>query len=204
VKWLRGALALGYPFLIFAGLQWLEPRTIAWCVGALFLLRWLTRLRLPTREEIARFGMPAALVGGVLLATALLNDALGLLLFPVAMNLTLLVVFGRTLREGPSLIESLARLKDQELSDEEMRHCWSFTAIWCVFFVLNSIACLALAVAAPTWLWTLYTGLLAYLLMGLLFAAEFLARSWRFGRYDGTLVEPLFRRIFRPPPSRSG
>ena len=200
MKWLRGVLAVGYPFLVFIGLQWLEPRTIAWGVAALFLLRWLTRLRLPSREELQRFAIPGLLVAAVLLVTGLLNDSLGLLLFPVAMNLTLLVVFGRSLRAGPSLIETIARMKDPDLRPEEVRHCRIFTAIWCGFFVLNAIACTALAVAAPTWLWTLYTGGVAYLLMGLLFLAEFLMRSWRFGRYDGTLVEPLFRRIFRPPP----
>jgi uncharacterized membrane protein len=36
--------------------------------------------------------------------------------------------------------------------------------------------CAVLAWSAPLWIWTLYTGVVAYLLMGLLFAAEWLLR----------------------------
>ena len=50
-------------------------------------------------------------------------------------------------------------------------------------------------------MWTLYTGLVSYLLVGLLYSVEFVVRSWRFGRYGGTLVEPLFRRIFPHGPA---
>jgi len=32
------------------------------------------------------------------------------------------------------------------------------------------------------------------------FAVEFVVRSWRFQLYAGSVVEPLFRRIFPPPP----
>lgn len=42
---------------------------------------------------------------------------------------------------------------------------------------------------------------LAYLLVALLVAIEFVVRAWRFGRYSGTLVEPLFRRWFPKGPA---
>jgi uncharacterized membrane protein len=71
-----------------------------------------------------------------------------------------------------------------------------------VFFVVNGGLSLWFAIQADIWLWTLYTGLIAYLLMGVIFATEFVVRSWRFRNYQGSLVEPLFRRIFpqRPAP----
>ena len=66
--------------------------------------------------------------------------------------------------------------------------------------VESSLAWLALY-ASLAW-WTLYTGVLSYVLIATLFAAETVYRYWRFRPYDGSVTDPLFRRIF--PPRRSG
>ena len=47
----------------------------------------------------------------------------------------------------------------------------------------------------------LYTGVIAYVLMGLLFAAELVVRSWRFHNFSGAFAEPLLRRLFPHEPS---
>ena len=151
----RGLLAVAYPFAIFAGIRWLEPR-------------WDTR---------------------------------ALLLVPVLINGALLFAFGRTLRRGPPLVEALARLREPELSAAQVRHCRTVTAVWCGFFAANAAVCLALALFAELWIWTLYTGVISYLLMGLLFGAELLVRSWRFHNFSGAFAEPLLRRLFPQEPS---
>jgi uncharacterized membrane protein len=51
--------------------------------------------------------------------------------------------------------------------------------------------------------WTLYNGVVAYVLMGLLFSLEFLYRHWRFRRYVGTPFDSILRRIFPPPVSNA-
>ena len=58
-----------------------------------------------------------------------------------------------------------------------------------------------LALAGDLWSWALYTGLVAYVLMGILFAVEFVVRSWRFRNYQGTVLEPLFERLFPQGPT---
>jgi len=155
MRLLRGLLAVAYPFVIVAGIRWLEPR-------------W---------------------------------DARALLLVPVLVNGALLFAFGRTLRRGPSLVETLARLQEPDLSAAQERHCRTVTAVWCGFFAANAAVCTALALLADLWLWTLYTGVISYLLMGLLFGAEFLVRSWRFHNLRFAPVEPLLRRLFPQGPS---
>jgi len=50
--------------------------------------------------------------------------------------------------------------------------------------------------------WTLYTGLLAYLLVGAVFAGELTYRAWRFRRYDGDVTDVFLRRLFPPRPAR--
>jgi uncharacterized membrane protein len=70
--------------------------------------------------------------------------------------------------------------------------------VWCVFFVLNSGVILWLALRGPLEHWVLYTGLVAYLLMGALFTAEMTYRAWRFRRYQGEVTDVFFRRLFPP------
>ncbi len=200
MKALQVALGVGYPFLVFAGLRLLEARWVALGIAGLLLLRGLARARAPRAEDLRRLLAPALLVAAALAFTVAANDEHALLLVPVVVNLALLVAFARTLVTGPPLVETFARMQVPDLPPDEVRYCRSVTGIWCVFFLTNGAVCARLAWVGPTWLWTLYTGLVSYLLIGLLFAAEFVVRAWRFGRYAGTPVEPLFRRLFRPPP----
>jgi uncharacterized membrane protein len=128
-------------------------------------------------------------------------DARALRLVPVFINLGLLYAFGRTLRGGPTIIERFALLQQPSLSAAQVRHCRTTTAVWCAFFAANAAVCAVLAWSAPLWIWTLYTGVVAYLLMALLFAVEWLVRSWRFHRLSVAWVDPLLRRFFPEGPA---
>jgi uncharacterized membrane protein len=209
MRWLRGLLVVAYPFAIFIGLHWLEPRALALAIGALVVLRVALRLRnpqdgagtaagasaaeRPTRSELRRLLWPVLLVAAVLGLTLALNEGRILLFVPAGVNVALLVAFGRTLRRGPPMIETFARLQHPDLTPEEMHHCRTFTGVWCVFFFTNAAVCVALALYGDLALWTLHTGLLSYGFIGLLLAVEFLVRSWRFGRTEGGVVDRVFR-----------
>ena len=67
-----------------------------------------------------------------------------------------------------------------------------------VVFTAHGLVASWLAVVGPPERWALYTGLIAYLLVGALFSAEFVYRQWRFRRYLGAPTDALFRRIFPP------
>jgi uncharacterized membrane protein len=199
MKLVRILLAAGYPFVVLAGLYLLTPRSVALLLTALFLARWVNGWKVPVREPLLHLWFPAILIGIVLAVTVFSNDERILLLTPTAVNLALLVAFGRTLRGGPSLVETLARFQVPDLPPDEVRYCRSVTIVWCVFFAVNAALSTWLAFHATRQAWALYTGFLAYILIGALFACEFVVRSWRFGRYEGTVVEPLFRRLFPRP-----
>ena len=51
------------------------------------------------------------------------------------------------------------------------------TQVWCGFFVFNGSLALLTALYASDGVWMLYNGLLAYVLMGILFAGEWLVRQ---------------------------
>jgi uncharacterized membrane protein len=47
------------------------------------------------------------------------------------------------------------------------------TQVWCIFFAVNGALALVTALWASAATWSLYNGVIAYLLMGLLFAGEY-------------------------------
>src|SRR5690606_15152058 len=106
-----------------------------------------------------------------------LDDPALLRWYPVLVNLVMLGVFGITLIYGPPLIERLARLREPELPPKAVRYTRRVTQVWVLFFIFNATLATLLTLWAPLSWWTLYNGLSAYLLMGLLFAGEWLVRQ---------------------------
>lgn len=195
-------LTVAYPLLILWALARFEPRIVAGGVLALLVLRagFVALRRNPETRSLGRrvpwsLALPLLLVAAVSVATAVWNDPLGLLLAPVLVNGALLASFALSLR-GQPIVETLARLQVDRLAPAEIRHCRRVTVIWCVFFVANGAVALVLALSQSLDAWALYTGLLAYVLMGLLFAGEYVYRHARFRRYEGAWSDPLLSWLF--------
>jgi uncharacterized membrane protein len=166
---LIGLLTVAYPLLVYFGLGRFEPRWMALSLVGMAVVRALA-----TRERV---WLVAALGAGVLAATSILgNHALPLKLYPVLVNGVLLVVFATSLAYPPSVIERLARLREPDLPPSGVLYTRRVTQVWCGFFVLNGGLALCTALWASDAVWALYNGLVAYVLMGLLFAGEWLVR----------------------------
>lgn len=190
---------LAYPFLVYGGLRLLEPRGLAVALGGVLLLREVVRSR---NGPPAPLLVPLILVAAVLALAAIFNEGRFFLFVPVLINAALLVSFARTLLTGPSMVESLARRRLAHLSAEDLAYCRRVTEVWCAFFLANGAVILWLALRAPLEQWALYTGLVAYLLVGALFAGELMYRAWRFRRYEGDLTDAFFRKLFPPKSAR--
>jgi uncharacterized membrane protein len=174
------ATSLLYPFAIYLGLQALSPRALAGMIAIFVVARYALRVRRASWDLASPLAAAGALVLGVVMLAALFDDGRFFKLAPVVVNVGLLAAFARSLYRGPSLVEALARLRYSTLPAEAVGYCRRVTACWCVFFALNAAFILWLAVAASLAAWTLYTGLLAYFIVGVLFGAEWLYRTWRF------------------------
>ena len=74
------------------------------------------------------------------------------------------------------MIERLARLQHPDLPPEGVIYTRRVTQVWCAFFIINGAMALSTALWASLEIWSLYNGLIAYVLMGGLFAAEYLVR----------------------------
>ena len=103
--------------------------------------------------------------------------------YPALVNLFFLVLFGHTLFLGPSMVYRFATFKDKSIAISPYRkkiaaYCRNVTLVWCCFFIVNGSIAL-LSVFGDTYrFWALYNGCIAYILMGLLFAGEFIVRKF--------------------------
>ncbi len=117
--------------------------------------------------------------GGIVLAAAGLmkGSAQAMLYYPALVNLVLLTMFAHSLFYPPAVITRLARIKEPELSVAGVRYTRNVTVVWSVFFLLNGSVAIYTAIWTTVETWTLYNGLVAYVLMGALFAGEWLVRA---------------------------
>lgn len=167
---------LAYPALIYFGLTILEPRILALLLGALLLLRnrravtgLCSGLRRTDRLSLW-------LLGTLTAATFITNSETLLRLYPVAVNLGLLALFGFSLLNQPSLVERIARLRHPDLPPAGVRYTRRVTQIWSAFFAINATAAGWTAFWTDRDTWVLYNGFIAYFLIGALMAGEWLVR----------------------------
>ena len=155
----------------------MEPRWLA----LVLLLVALSRLSMFKTNKAAAI----IVLGSLLLMsiTVWTNTVLPLKLYPVVVNTGMLFLFGLSLVFPPTLVERIARVKEPSLSDAGVRYTRRVTQVWCLFFVFNGSMAAITAFFASHEIWSLYNGLIAYLLMGLLFGTEYLCRL-RFKRRD--------------------
>lgn len=168
--WALVVLTLLYPLGVYAVLGHVPPH---WLAGALVLLALV-------RAWLARQGFWVAVAAGaavLALASWWQGDALALKLYPVLVNIVLLVVFGWSLWSPPSVVERLARLQHPDLPGEAVAYTGRVTAVWCIFFVVNGSVATYTALYSNDATWALYNGLWAYVAMGALMAGEWLVRQ---------------------------
>jgi len=165
-------LAVGvlYPFLVYFGMQHVPPQAFALALG----VAWLLRAPALWRQPGGRWMLGAALAYCALLALS--GESQLLRWYPTLICALLLLAFGLTLRYGPPMIERIARLQDPQLPAAAVPYTRKVTWLWMGFFAANALASGALTLWAPLRWWTLYNGLIAYFIMGALFAGEWPVR----------------------------
>jgi uncharacterized membrane protein len=163
-------LTLLYPLAIWFGQGRIEPRWLA----MLLLLAACARLPAMKVSPAARWSGAGALL---LVAGAVWSNALlPLKLYPVLVNLVFLAAFGWSLTTPQSMVERMARLTEPDLPPSGVAYTRTVTKVWCGFFVVNGAIALGTALWATDAQWSLYNGVIAYLLMGVLFAGEYVVR----------------------------
>ena len=182
MRWVKIVLAIAfviYPFLIYFGLSHIGLHGIAAFFIAIALARFLVFHKGPKNSPLV-YGLLASL-GLVIIVSAialLSHSPEPFRYYPVSMNLAMFILFTITLLKPPSMIQRFAELYQGELPPQGIQYTRNVTKVWCAFFVLNGSIALYTAVFTDLAIWTLYNGMIAYLLMGALFLGEMMVRRY--------------------------
>lgn len=171
---LTGLGLILYPALVYTGVEYWGARSLA------VVLLVLAALRLAASRW---WGVPAGNSAALMLAVAFVaaltlatGSAMGLKTYPVIINSAMLALFTYSLWRPPSMIERFARLREPDLPATAIPYTRKVTMVWCIFFLLNG-AIATTTLFASDRVWAIYNGFFAYVLMGLLFAGEYLVRQ---------------------------
>lgn len=124
----------------------------------------------------------------LLLTAAYFANTYFIWLIPSFVYLGLTILFGHTLRSPPSLCERLVRLLYPDFIPGIADYLRQVTWVWTLFFAINVVICGLLPLLAGQQAWAIYTGVLVYLLMGILVVAEWL---YRHKRFPGLEIPPM-------------
>lgn len=179
-----------YPCLVFFGLAVFKvsPRILSLCVVLVVAGNFLSLTG--KRRDASGAGKPdlakISLTAVLCLLAALImvfNSGFFLKLYPLVMGSFLLGTFAFTLVRPPSMILRFATLQDKDLANKEdypgvERYCRTVTLVWCGFFVLNLCASAYTMLFLSDFAWSLYNGLISYVLIGILFFGEMVFRRF--------------------------
>jgi uncharacterized membrane protein/acyl-CoA synthetase (AMP-forming)/AMP-acid ligase II len=174
-------LAAIYPILVFVFLVILKipPRYFSIFIIAVAIVFFLVF----TSSKKDRFRvLSAGFLGAVGLACFFSNAPVFLKFYPVLINSVMLVFFAYTLFAPPPLIFRFAILQDKKIKGSlaEKRieqYCRKVTVVWCGFFVFNGGIAAWTIFSGSDLLWSVYNGGISYILIGCLFAGEFIVRK---------------------------
>ena len=176
VRPLAVAVCCAYPLLNHAATVVGEPRyaaigiaLVAWVLA----LGWL-RAVVATLTAVATFAFLTWVAGrfpGLLLYTP-----------PIVINLALCAFFARTLRAGSEpFVSRFARIeRGGWLPPDLARYTRNLTCAWALFFLVMAAVSATLAMTGPLATWSLFSNLLNYLFVIILFIVEYIYRRVRY------------------------
>lgn len=171
-----GLIFLLYPFLIYLGLQEFQPRVLACLLLIAVTLRFIVSKYGKKKESemgMWLYGIAAAII--VAIFTLVTDLKFGFYLYPPLVNLTFFIFFTISLIHPPTVIEKIARRQHPEMPARAIAYTRKVTQAWCLFFLVNGGISLMSISYSEEW-WVLYNGFIAYILIGLMLAGEYLIR----------------------------
>lgn len=166
-------LSVLYPCLVYFGLQHWSYRIFGFFIIGVGVAKfWLSRSGDGRSDWVV---LAVTLICGV--AIWAFPSELAVKLYPVAISVLVGSLFALSLRHRESLIGKIARLRGAQMTPAAVRYTRNLTAIWAILLYANALVALYLARFGTTEAWTLYCGLLSYLILGGFMGGEFLYRQ---------------------------
>ncbi|TNF68912.1 MAG: hypothetical protein EP298_05585 [Gammaproteobacteria bacterium] len=181
IRLIIGLLLIAYPFIIYFGLSLFTLRYLIIILGFIFVLRLFLMNWLNQKAQFTLSSMMIILmvVSGLMLCLfALIFDShYWILLYPFFVNVLLFLIFLYSFIFPPTMIERFASVIDkQPFPKEAITYMRKVTLVWMVFFIINGLIAIVTALFTSMKIWTLYNGLIAYILIGLIFIVEYMIR----------------------------
>ncbi len=118
---------------------------------------------------------------GILIAIRLVfrgeNVAILQFFYPTIINVAFLAFFAMSLK-GEAIITKIAKMQNPALDTNGVAYTRKLTKIWCALFAFNALVGFALAFVEDKIYWSVFCGIVAYCLVGALFAVELLYRQF--------------------------
>jgi uncharacterized membrane protein len=179
VRALLAIFFVSYPFLVYFGIQVLPPSFFGLVLIALLAMRFGV-----LRPDERQVFVPVLLVFLVYAVAAALSDSAKMILFyPALVNFSLAFVFLRSLKEEESILLRIVKARGVEINQHVPGYLYRLTGVWSGFFILNGIVSIWTA-GLSLQAWTLYNGLISYLIIAILAGGELLFR-WHFKKRKG-------------------
>jgi uncharacterized membrane protein len=129
------------------------------------------------RSPIARlWRLPLGIAAGALILLALRDQRMATKAYPVIISLAASATFAWSLLRPPSLIERFARIRRSQLPEGTIAYCRKVTVLWAAWLFFNACIAAALGEWSSLKLWTLWTGILSYVVSGSLLVGEMIFR----------------------------
>ena len=168
------AIGLGvfYPALVYALQSTLSQRGFVAIAVATIALRVATL----DKAWAPMWRRPLLMAVPALLIVLLVAPDKAAKAYPVAISLVAAAVFGGSLIAPPSLIEQIARLQEPDLPEEGQAYCRKVTLVWTAWLLLDGLIAGLLGWTGQDSAWAIWTGIVAYAVMALLFLGEIAIR----------------------------
>lgn len=160
-----------YPFIIYFGINVLPASFFGLALALVLLLRFGV-----TRPDERATAVPALLLLlAYAVASAVVGSARMLMYYPVIVNLLMCALFIGSLWNKEPLLLRIVRARGVPMTVHAPRYLTRLTAVWGAFFALNALIALWTTTQSME-LWTIYNGMVAYLLIGILISGEWIFR----------------------------
>ncbi len=198
VRKLSIALIIAYPLAAYISLWQKQPLIIIGYLISIFFLLAVEKFQ--NKNWFAGL-MLVIVIAVISYLTQPAYRQILLFLPPILMLLSLFILFAQSLLAGQTpLITRYASILGDNLNEHHLRYNRNLTVIWSAFFLLMTIASILLAVFASIEVWSFFTYVLSYLLLGSFFIIEFMFRKHYFaGEIEGGFFQ-FIRKIIKIRP----
>lgn len=172
-------VTLTYPFLLWFAIHSEQSFYFALAMILLGVLKLLRKKKPSMLLSINQQYFLSLMMIGMGVVTLLFKNAQVFQLYPLIISAVFFIIFASSLSAEKSMIEVFASKIEKNITAEKKHYMRKLTKVWCGFFIVNIIfSLISWGLGLNAWL--LYNGVISYMLMGLLFIAEYGYRHYKF------------------------